>query len=170
MKITQSDNGDVILFQKAYAQYMLSRFNISHCILLLTPFPPGILLSMDDCPATPQEINKIKSTPYYEALGSLMWLQVAMYPDLSFIVNILSCFSHNPGKPYWNTLKYALAYVKGTIDYGIIYRGEVSLNLVGYVDLDYAGCKNSRRSTKGNCGRSCVLEKQIARNSSFIDC
>jgi len=73
-----------------------------------------------------------------------------MYPNLSFTVNILSCFSHNPGKPYWNTLKHALAYVKGTIDYGITYRGEVSLNLVGYVDSDYAGCKDSRRSTEGN--------------------
>jgi len=146
MKITQNDNSDVILSQKAYAQYMLSRFNMSHCISLLTPLPPRILLSMDDCLAIPQEINKMKSTPYCEALGLLMWLQVAMHPNLSFTVNILSCFSHNPGKPYWNTLKHALVYVKGTIDYGITYRGGVSLNLVGYVDSDYAGCKVSQTS------------------------
>jgi len=100
MQITQNDNGDVILSQKAYAQCMLNRFNMSHCIPLSTPLPLGILLSMDDCPATLQEIDEMKSTPYYEALGSLMWLQVATCSDLSYIVNVLSHFSHNSGKSH----------------------------------------------------------------------
>jgi len=39
--------------------------------------------------------------------------------------------------------------VKGTIDYGITYREEVNLNLVGYVNSDYTGCKDTRRLTKG---------------------
>jgi len=40
--------------------------------------------------------------------------------------------------------------VKGTIDYGITYRGGGTLNPIGYVDSDYAGCKDTRRSTKEN--------------------
>jgi len=53
-----------------------------------------------------------------------MWLQVATRPDLAFSVNKLACFSHNPGRAYWNALKHILAYVKGTIDYGITYKGD----------------------------------------------
>jgi len=88
MQITQNDNSDVTLSQKAYAQHMLNRFNMSHCTPLSTPLLLGISLSMDDCPATLQEIDEMKSTPYHEALGSLMWLQVATCSDLSYTVNV----------------------------------------------------------------------------------
>ena len=40
--------------------------------------------------------------------------------------------------------------MKGTIDYGITYRRERTLNLIGYVDSDYAGCKDTKHSTEGN--------------------
>jgi len=57
---------------------------------------------------------------------------------------------NNPGRSYWNALKHILAYVKGTIDYGITYRGGGTLNPISYVDSDYAGCKDTRCSTEGN--------------------
>jgi len=40
--------------------------------------------------------------------------------------------------------------VKGTIDYGITYRGGGTLNPIGYVNSDYAGCKDTRCSTEEN--------------------
>ena len=123
---------------------------MSYYTLLSTPLSPGISLSIDDCPVTLQKINEIKLTLYFKALGSLMWLFVAICPDLSFAVNILSHFSHNPKKPYWNTLKHTMVYMKGTIDYGITYRGGANLNPIGYMDSDYASYKDTRRSTEGN--------------------
>jgi len=47
-------------------------------------------------------------------------------------------------------LKHTLAYVKGTIDYEIIYRGGETLNPISYIDLDYTGYKDTRCLTKGN--------------------
>jgi len=47
-------------------------------------------------------------------------------------------------------LKYILIYVKKTIDYRIIYRGEGILNPISYIDLDYTSYKNTRCLTKGN--------------------
>ena len=79
-----------------------------------------------------------------------MWLQIATRPDLSFSVNILSRFTHNPGKPHWHALKHVLAYIKGTKQYGITYRGSKKLSPTGFVDSDYAGCKDTRRSMEGN--------------------
>jgi len=89
-------------------------------------------------------------TSYCEALGSLMWLQVVTHLDLTYAVNILFRFSHNPGRSHWNTLKHTLAYVKGTIDYEITYRGGGTLNSISYVNSDYTGCKDIRYSIKGN--------------------
>lgn len=88
--------------------------------------------------------------PYREALGSLMWLQVATRPDLSFSVNLLARFAHNPGRMHWNALKHVMAYVKGTINYGISYQAGGDLRPIGYVNSDFAGCKDSRRSTEGS--------------------
>jgi len=79
-----------------------------------------------------------------------MWLQVAIQPDLSYVVNILSCFAYNPGKPYWNTIKHVLGYIKRMIDYGVTYKTTGDLNLIGYVDSDFAGCKDIQHSTERN--------------------
>jgi len=65
-------------------------------------------------------------------------------------VNVLSQFSHNPGRFYWNILKHTLIYVKGTIDYGITYRGEETLNPIDYMDSDYVDCKDTRYLTEEN--------------------
>jgi len=47
-------------------------------------------------------------------------------------------------------LKHVLGYIKGTLDYAIRYCAGAILDLVGYVDSNFAGCKNTRRSTEGN--------------------
>ena len=83
----------------------------------------------EDCPSIPDEIDEMKNMPFCEALGSLMWSQVATRPDLAYSINKLACFAHNPGKTHWNALKHMLAYVKGTMDYGIMsYDGKYPIN------------------------------------------
>ncbi|KAF7770863.1 hypothetical protein Agabi119p4_6837 [Agaricus bisporus var. burnettii] len=47
-------------------------------------------------------------------------------------------------------MKHALAYVKGTLDYGITYYPDSDLKPYGYVDADFAGDRDSRRSTEGH--------------------
>jgi len=67
------------------------------CTLASTLLPPGLILENDDCPTNAQNIDEMKNIPYHKALSLFMWLQVATRPDLSFTVNILSRFAHNPG-------------------------------------------------------------------------
>ena len=141
---------DITISQKAYSYRMLEQFNLKDCSPVSTLLPARLTLSIDDCPITPEKIEEMKRKPYHEALGSLMWLQVATRPDLSYTVNLLSHFVHNPGQAHWNALKHALVYVKGTMYYGITYHANGILEPVGYVGSDFAGCKNSRQSTKEN--------------------
>jgi len=129
---------------------MIKRFNMGGCAPTSTPLPPGLILENDNCPTNAQDIDEIKNVPYREVLGLLMWLQVATRPDLSFVVNILSRFAHNPGKPHWNALKHTLAYIKATTHYGVTFKAGGNLDLIGYVDSNFAGCRESRRSTEGN--------------------
>jgi len=65
-------------------------------------------------------------------------------------VTLLSRFAHNPEKSHWTAIKDVLAYIKGTLNYGITYKANVELNSTGYVNSDFAGCKDTGRSTEGN--------------------
>ena len=47
--------------------------------------------------------------------------------------------------------KRILKYLKRTTEVGLWYPSEVTLNLVGYSDSDFAGCKLDRKSTSGTC-------------------
>jgi len=88
---------DITLSQQAYYECLLNHFNMTSCSPTMTPLSSGIVLLSEDCPTTPDEENEIKKIPFCEALGLLMWLQVATRPDLTFSVNMLACFAHNPG-------------------------------------------------------------------------
>jgi len=54
------------------------------------------------------------------------------------------------GKPHWNALKHMLAYIKATTHYRVTFKAESNLNPISYINSDFAGCKESRQSTKGN--------------------
>lgn len=151
MKIEHNDtDGSITLSQRAYCERMLERFSMKEATPRRTPLPASVTLSIKDSPTTEEEIKDMQNVPYREALGSLMWLPVATRPDLSFAVNLLSRFANNPGRAHWNALKHTLAYVKATLDYGITYFHHSSLHPFGYVDSDYAGDVDARRSTEGH--------------------
>ena len=89
--------------------------------------------------------------PYCQLLRALMWAQAATRPDLLFAINLLARFQSNPGPAHWKALLHVLVYVKGTLDYRIVYSKELggSIKPTGYVDSDYGGDLDTRCSTSG---------------------
>jgi hypothetical protein len=69
--------------------------------------------------------------------------------------------------------KHVLRYLCGTVEYGLDYQRGDGVCLVGYTDLDWAGCVSDRKSTSGCCFRlvSIVVswfsrkQKSVALNS-----
>jgi hypothetical protein len=151
MKIEKDEgSGDIRLSQQAYCERTIQRFKMDDTKPRSTLLPAGLILSADDSPKNKDELDDMKNVPYQQALGSLMWLQVATRPDLSYAVNLLSRYANNPGQRYWEALKHTLAYLKGTSDYGITYQHGGDLRPFGYVDTDYAGDGDSSHSTEGH--------------------
>jgi len=72
MQIDRNTKGDIILSQQAYCKCLLKCFNISSCLPTSTSLFPSTILSTEDCLVTPDKVNKIKKTPFWEVLGSLM--------------------------------------------------------------------------------------------------
>jgi hypothetical protein len=91
----------------------------------------------------------MEDKPYHSVLGLVMWGQLATCPDLSFSVSLLSCFQANPGIDHWNALMHVIGYIRNTIDFGLTYLRDSDLSPTAFVDADYRGCRDTRRSTSG---------------------
>jgi hypothetical protein len=56
---------------------------------------------------------------------------------------------HDPWELHLALVKQILQYIRGTLDYGLhLHRSSVA-DLVGYSDVDWAGCPDTYRSTSG---------------------
>ena len=58
----------------------------------------------------------------------------------------------NPGKQHWKVMKWIFRYLRGTAKLGLEFRKretEESMILQGYVDVDFGGDLDKRRSTTG---------------------
>jgi hypothetical protein len=53
---------------------------------------------------------------------------------------------HTPREPH---LKRILRYLRGSLDYSLLLRPSPTSELVVYIDVDWAGCPDTRRSTSG---------------------
>ncbi len=72
-------------------------------------------------------------------------------PDIMYAVQQVCQFMHSPRDTHLQAVKRILRYLKGTINFGISFISTSSSTLTGYVDSDWAGCPDTRRSTMGHC-------------------
>jgi hypothetical protein len=117
------------------------------------PIPIGVKLSADPCPKTQEEEEDTFHVPYSSAVGSLMYAMVCTRPDIAHAVGVLSSFMSKPGQDHWTIVKRVFRYLRGTTSYGLCYQGRPGLDRVvdihGFVDADWAGDLDRRRSTSG---------------------
>eukprot|EP00253_Pinus_taeda_P028820 PITA_28820 len=105
------------------------------------------------CPKENEEEEDMSCVPYVSAVSSLMYAMVYIRPDIAHAVGVLSRFTSKPGKEHWIVVKRVFRYLRGTSDYGLCYQGRPGLDRVldirGFVDADWAGDFDQRRSTSG---------------------
>ena len=85
---------------------------------------------------------------YRQLVGSLIYLTLT-WPNISYVVGVASRYMQNPRKPHLEAVRRILRYVKGTNDYGLLYKKGETCKLAGYYDADYAGDYDTRRLTTG---------------------
>jgi hypothetical protein len=71
------------------------------------------------------EQDDTRNIPYKKSLGCLMYLMVYIRPNLSYSIGILSQFLINPRHVHWSTMKRIIIYLKGTLDYQLVYKRDV---------------------------------------------
>jgi len=84
---------------------------------------------------------------YAAPVGSLLYLSTMTRPDISFAVGVLSRFMSCPEQDNMRAAKGVLRYLRGTTRLGVAYGSSDPMQ--GYVDVDWAGDVDGRRSTTG---------------------
>nr|GEU57059.1 hypothetical protein [Tanacetum cinerariifolium] len=96
--------------------------------------------------------NDVDSHLYRSMIGSLMYL-TASRPDIIFAVCACACARHQvtPKECHLHAVKRIFRYLKGHPKLGLWYPKESPFDLVAYLDSDYGGATQDRKSTtRGN--------------------
>ncbi|RDX71499.1 hypothetical protein CR513_49143, partial [Mucuna pruriens] len=121
---------------------------LQDCKPISTPLPTNFKLSSKMSPSSEEERMEMSRVPYASAVGSLMYAMICTRPDFAQAVGVVSKFMGNPGGEHWNAIKRILRYIKGTSGVALCYGGS-ELLVRGYVDSDFAGDVDKRKSTTG---------------------
>jgi hypothetical protein len=141
VEVFQHSN-NIFISQCKYASELLKIFGMTNCKSVLTPMEKNLKLSKLEGG------ELVNNTSYRKLIGSLIYLTTT-HPDLSYAVSILSRFMQEPRESHWNATKRVLRYIQGTKDYGLLYKKNKKIVLVGYSDADFVGSVDDRASTSG---------------------
>eukprot|EP00253_Pinus_taeda_P014965 PITA_14965 len=114
------ENRKLWLNQRKYVETILQRFNMQDSKPVKVPIPVGVSLSAEQCPKTQEEEEDMSRVPYASAVGSLMYAMFCTRLDIAHVVGVLR--------------RSGLDKV---------------LDIHGFVDADWAGDLDQRRSTSG---------------------
>ena len=80
------------LSQETYIKKMLKLYHMHDCKPMDTHVEKNLSLSLDMCPKTPNEKEKMSKVPYSSIVGSFMYAMMCTRPDMYYIVELVSIF------------------------------------------------------------------------------
>ena len=138
LQVHQRNDG-IFISQAKYMRDFLKRFDLVECSPAKTPMSTAVKLDADD------KGKYANITVYRGMVGSLLYL-TASRQDIMFATCLCARFQANPKESHLIAIKRIFRYLKGTQNLGLWYPKDTCFNLVGYSDVDYAGCRVDRRA------------------------
>jgi len=143
LQIKQSKEG-IFINQAKYTKELLKKFGLEDAKSYDTPMSTTTKLDKDE------KGKSFDQKLYRSMIGSLLYL-TASRPDIMFSVCLCARFQSCPKESHYVAVKRIFRYLKGTLNMGLWYARGKTLDLLGYTDADFAGCKIDRKSTSGSC-------------------
>jgi hypothetical protein len=139
-KIDKID-GRIRVHQQKYVNDILEKFGMKDCKPVRTPI---------EVPRPEKDDDPFERKDLYQSLvGSLIYLSIVSRPDISYAVSTVAQRMSSPNHQDWKTAKRILRYLKSSDKIGPEYQSDGNSNLYGYVDSDWGGDKEFRKSTTG---------------------
>jgi len=89
-------------------------------------------------------------TEYRSLAGALQYLTFTR-PDITYVFQPVCLFMHDPRTQNMTALKRIIRYIKDTSTHDLHISPSLVNTLTTYIDADYGGCPDTRRSTFGYC-------------------
>src|SRR5579871_297104 len=118
------------------------------CNTVNTPIDTSIKLT------TLREHEKIMNAEEYRSIvGALNYVAMLTRPDIATAVGMVTRYMQKPRRLHWLTLKRIMKYLKGIVDYGLVfYQGDIAndkITIEAYCDTDWASNLDDKKSTSG---------------------
>uniref|UniRef100_A0AAV1VKM4 Integrase catalytic domain-containing protein n=1 Tax=Peronospora matthiolae TaxID=2874970 RepID=A0AAV1VKM4_9STRA len=144
IEIHRKRDGTIKMNQKSYIKRLSEKFGVENCKDVHTPADSNSkLIKMG------QEEAFVPKYPYRELVGALMYIATCTRPDIAHAVGEVAKFCELYDKSHWTAAKRILKYLKTTQDLSIVFSDINKGELIGFVDANWAGDLDTRRSTTG---------------------
>nr|GFA03817.1 retrovirus-related Pol polyprotein from transposon TNT 1-94 [Tanacetum cinerariifolium] len=95
-----------------------------------------------------QNGTPVDATKYRSKIGALMYL-TSSRPDIVHATCLCARYQAKPTEKHLKDVKRIFRYLQGTVNTGLWYTKDSGFDLTGFLDVDYAGCKETFKSTFG---------------------
>nr|GEY71405.1 retrovirus-related Pol polyprotein from transposon TNT 1-94 [Tanacetum cinerariifolium] len=141
LQVNQSPCG-IFINQSNYVLEILRKYGMESCDPVGTPMKIKDKLDLD------QNGTPVDATKYHSMIGALMYL-TSCRQDIVYATCLCARYQAKPTKKHLKEVKRIFRYLWGTINMGLWYLKDSGFELNGFSDADYAGCKDTFKSTSG---------------------
>ncbi|GJY49426.1 retrovirus-related pol polyprotein from transposon TNT 1-94 [Tanacetum coccineum] len=160
LQVNQSPCG-IFINQSKYVLEILKKYGMESCDPVGTPMEIKDKLDLD------QHGSPVDATKYRSMIGALMYL-TSSRPDIVHATCLCARYQAKPTEKHLKEVKRIFRYLRGTVNTGLWYTKDSGFELTGFSDADYAGCKDTFKSTSG--GAQFLGEKLVSWSSKKQDC
>ncbi|GJT03720.1 hypothetical protein Tco_0838182, partial [Tanacetum coccineum] len=141
LQVNQSPRG-IFINQSKYVLEILKKYGMDMSDPVGTPMEIKDKLDLD------QNGTLVDATKYRSMIGALMYL-TSSRPDIVYATCLCARYEAKPTEKHLKEVKRIFRYLWGTVNMGLWYMKDFGFELTGFSDADYAGCKDTFKSTSG---------------------
>nr|GEU87480.1 hypothetical protein [Tanacetum cinerariifolium] len=160
LQVNQSPCG-IFINQSKYVFEILNTYGMESCDPIGTPMEIKDKLDLD------QNGTSVVATKYRSMIGALMYL-TSSRPDIVHATCLCARYQGKPIEKHLKEVKRIFRYLWGTVNTGLWHTKDSGFELTGFLDADYAGCKDTFKSTFD--GAQFLGEKLVSWSSKKQDC
>nr|GEY68831.1 hypothetical protein [Tanacetum cinerariifolium] len=139
LQVNQSPSG-IFINQSNYVNEILKKYGLNTCNIIGTPMDIKDKFDLDQI-GTP-----VDATKYRSMIGALMYL-TSSRPNIVHATCVCARYQAQPIKKHLKEVKRIFRYLWGTINMGLWYTKDFGFKLIEFLDANYAGCKDTFKST-----------------------
>nr|GEZ91218.1 hypothetical protein [Tanacetum cinerariifolium] len=141
LQVNQYPSG-IFINQSNYVNEILKKYGLNTCDTIGTPMDIIDKLDLD------QNGTLVDATKYHNMIGALMYL-TSSRPNIVHATCVCARYQEHATEKHLKKVKRIFHYLWGTVNMGLWYTKDSCFELTRFLDADYAGCKDTFKSTSG---------------------